>query len=123
MRRYSAKETCNLIDPTNRSHPISIYTVHAFINSEDAYIHSAHAYIYSVHAYIIFCVYQEYIYHLTLSGLFFSLKIKKYTRKVNKYICADIIYSVYEECTCCLTLSGLLSLSPYSFRSSFFAED
>ena len=24
-KQYSAKETCNLIDPTNRSHPIRIY--------------------------------------------------------------------------------------------------
>ena len=25
-RRYSAKETCNFIDPTNRSHPIMEYS-------------------------------------------------------------------------------------------------
>jgi len=39
-RRYSAKETNNFIDPTDRSHPIYIY------------IHMRHIYIYTPHIYI-----------------------------------------------------------------------
>ena len=51
-RRYSAKETCNLIDPTDRSHPISGSVFNMYIN-EHIHLH--------MYMYIYIYIYNMYV--------------------------------------------------------------